>query len=159
MKFPKEYVFIFILGLFVLAYLLDAVVNPLAANLPTPYHFFTPTMLAQVPFTTTSVFIKGLGVFLIPILLTSFVKNQFTKKAVVIFVIASLLQLYALQDIVTNSAIIPVEWALALTFAGMALTLLSGYFLIKGMFFSLQKNVSDAKMESVIQEVQEEDQD
>jgi hypothetical protein len=155
MKISKEYMMMVIVGMFILAYLLDAVVNPLDANLPSPYHFFNPALLNQFPFTTASVFIKGVAIFLVPLWLASFIKDAFSAKAGTIFVLSALMQLYALQDVVTQAEVIPLEWALSMTLAGVLLLLSSFVYFVKGMLFSLQTSVKNAKMEAAIEQAQQ----
>ena len=68
----KETVLVVIIGLFLLSYVLDAVVNPLSIRLVTPYQFLNPKLIMMYPFTTASIVIKGLGIFLAPLLFLSF---------------------------------------------------------------------------------------
>ena len=112
-----------IVGLIILAYILDAIVNPLALQLPTPYHFFDPANLSEYPFTMTSIIIKSIALFLAPIVIMSMLGFNALIKGVTLLVISGLMQLYALQDIATNAQVIPLEWSLSLTLTGMLLLL------------------------------------
>jgi len=112
-----------IIGLVILGYILDAIVNPLTLQLPTPYHFFVPESLTKYPFTTTSIIIKSIALFLAPIWLMSILSFNSLIKGVTLLIISGLMQLYALQDIATNAQVIPLEWSLSLTLSGMLLLL------------------------------------
>lgn len=118
-------------GMVILAYVLDAVVNPLALRLSTPYHYFTPSIISQYPFTTVSIALKALAVVILPLITFSSLGLKKMAQAASLLVLSALLQLYALQDIATRAFVVPLEWSLAFTLAGVLLlvpTLL--YFLI-----------------------------
>lgn len=119
----KEYVFIFIAGLFLLAYVLEAVVNPLALSLATPYDYLDPAFLTRYPFTTAVILIRAVAIFLTPLWLFSFLSRNHSLKGVVLLLIAGLAQLYAIQEIATGAQLIPLEWSLSLSLAGVALLL------------------------------------
>lgn len=158
MKLPKEYVLIFIVGLFLLAYLLDAVVNPLDLKLNTPYQYLQPEIMGQYPFTTISIFVKGLALFIVPLFVMSFVNKNYIAKSGVLLVLGSLVQLYALQDVVTHAEVIPLEWSLSLSLAGLSLLLPAIFFFIQGIFFSLKQNLSGEKMEAALEEARKEEE-
>ena len=139
MKLPKEYTMIIIAGLFLLAYLLDIVVDPITLNLVTPYSYLAPQYLLRYPFTTASIFIKSLGLFLSPLWFLSFFKEHFYAKGGILLVLASLMQLYALQEVATNTQIIPLEWSLSLSIGGAALLVPSVLFIIRGVIVSTKE--------------------
>lgn len=117
----QEYVLMFIIGLLILGYILDAIVNPLSLQLPTPYHFFDPANLTVYPFTSASILIKSIALFLAPLWLLSFLSFNGLTKGTILLILSGLMQLYALQDVATNSQVIPLEWSLSLTLTGFAL--------------------------------------
>lgn len=159
MKISKEYVLVVIVGLFLLAYLLDSVVNPLDLSLPTPYHYLQFRMMSQFPFTTASIFIKSIALFLTPIWLMSFVSKHNLGKASFLLVLASLVQLFALQDIITKAEVIPIEWSLSLSVAGLALLAQAALFAIKGVYDYLRENIGSATaIERLRQETNEVDE-
>ena len=136
----QEYILIIIVGLMVLAYILDAVAHPLSLRLATPYQFFTPTTLSHYPFTTTSIILKASAFFMIPLWLLSFFKLDQIVKGAILLALAALMQLYALQDVATNSISLPLEWSLALTLAGAVLLVPAVFYLIIGIFKKLHSN-------------------
>ena len=130
----KEYSLIFVVGLFLLGYLLDSVVNPLNISLSTPYHYFNPQYLTKYPFTTVSIFVKALGLFVTPLWVLSFLERKYTLKASILLILGVLMQLYALQDIVTDSKIVPIEWSLSISLAGGVLLVPMIMFFVMGLF-------------------------
>ncbi len=159
MKIPKEYYLLIIIGLFIFAYLLDAVVTPLDLNLPTPYHYLQGQVMSHYPFSTASIFIKAIGLFMIPVWLMSFISRHYLGKAGFLLVIASLAQLYALQDVVTKANVVPLEWSLSLSIAGLALLAQAALFVIKGIFAYFSDNLGNARMEAAIERQRQETED
>jgi len=131
----------FIIGLFLLSYVLDAVVNPLHLNLPTPYHYLDPKVLNLYPFTTASIVIKGIALFLTPLLLLSLVEGYYPAKAGALLILIALMQLYALQDIATKAQVVPLEWALSISLAGVTLILPAIWYFIMGGISWLHKSL------------------
>ena len=82
----------------------------------------------------------------------SFIKDHFMGKFAVLLVLASLMQLYAIQEVATNAQIIPLEWSLSLSIAGVCLLLPALIYFIRGIFFSLSQNLTTAKMEAAIEQ-------
>lgn len=126
----KEYLFLTIVGLLLLAYVLEAVVDPLKLELPTPYSYLAPQYLAQFPFTTAVIFVRAVGLTLIPLLVFSFFGKGYMAKFIISLIIAGLAQLYSLQEIATSTTIAPLEWSLSLSISGMILVAISIIYLI-----------------------------
>lgn len=137
----KEHILILIVGFFLLAYLLDAVVNPLDLTLVTPYQYFYPKLLSTYPFTTVSIFLKGIALFIIPLLIFSFFGAPALIQGITLLILSALLQLYSVQDIASGSLIVPLEWSLAFTLAGVLLLLPSILYLLAGLFNSLHSKL------------------
>lgn len=119
----KEYLLFVAVGFLILGYVLDAVVNPLSTqlNLSTPYHFFTPQNLSLYPLTFTSIILKALGVIIGALIILSSLGLKRFAKAGVLLILSGLLQLYALQDVATKAFVVPLEWSLGFTLAGVLL--------------------------------------
>lgn len=147
MKLPKEYSLLGIIGLFLLAYILDYIVDPLSLDLVSPYHFFQPHIMSQFPFSTVSVFIKAAALFFSPLWLMAFFKDKGYAKPILLLVLSGLVQLYAIQDLATRAQVIPLEWALSLTAAGAALLIPTIFLFFRAMIVSAHRNLSDAKKE------------
>jgi hypothetical protein len=154
MKIAKEYSLLFIIGLFVLAYLLDLVVTPLNIPIKSPYQFFQSEYIFQFPFSTLSVAIKSIALFLAPLWFFSFFKDNGFAKPIILLVWAGLIQLYAVQDIVNKTRLISMEWSLSLAASGALLFLPTLYFFLKAIVFSMHSNLTNAKMEEAIKQAQ-----
>jgi hypothetical protein len=141
MKIPKEQVFITIIGLFLISYLLEAVVDPLVLKLATPYAYFSPVFFMKYPFTTATVIIRGLSLLLAPLFLLSFIPRGFFPKAGILLVVSALAQLYSLQEITSGTTLLPLEWSLSLTLAGISLALPITVYLIKGIVLSAKNKL------------------
>ncbi|MBI3290369.1 hypothetical protein HYZ78_03145 [Candidatus Microgenomates bacterium] len=128
----QEYTLLLIVGLLILAYVLDAVVNPLNINLPTPYHYFIPETMMSYSFTTTSIVIKAVAIFITPLWLLSFIGWNKKVKGSILLVLGGLMQLYSLQAVATNSKIIPLEWSLTLALAGAVMLIPAVLYFVTG---------------------------
>ncbi len=138
MKISKEILFVIICGLFLLAYVLEAVVNPLKIKLPSPYGFITDGYYLKYPFTAVVVGIRGLAIFLIPLFLYSFFSGAYYIKATISLVLAGLMQLYSLQEVATGTTITPLEWSLSLSIAGIAILLPTIYYFCLGLLRNMK---------------------
>lgn len=158
MKIPKEQVFITIIGLFLLSYLLEAIVDPLNINLATPYAFLSPLYFTKYPFTTATIAIRGLSLFLAPVFILSFFSRGYFAKVGVLLVVGALAQLYSLQEVASGTTLIPLEWSLSLSVAGMALILPILIYIIKGLFLSAKdKFAPEESLESEKEAAKNED--
>jgi len=143
----QEYVITVIIGLFLAAYVLEAVVQPLGLALPTPYHYITAENLRTYPFTTTIIVIRAIAIFLSPILFMSFVGKRYGLKSILSLIIAALTQLYVLQELATGAQLLPLEWSLSISLAGLAfLPMIILYFLRAGLS-SAHEKLSEGKTE------------
>ena len=137
----KEHWVVFAAGLFILSYVLDAVVEPLMTALKTPltspYQYFNPDVMFKFPFTSASIFIKALGLFIIVAVFFSFMEQKYIVKTVVTLVLLALMQLYAVQDIVSGTNALTLEWSLGITLGGLFLILLIIYYIFKGIFYAI----------------------
>lgn len=129
----QEHFLILVVGLLILTYVLDAVVNPLPVALITPYHYFNPEIMFTYPFTTTSIILKALALIIASILILSFLGFKKITNGAILLVLAGLMQLYSLQSVVSNSQIIPLEWSISITLAGVVLLFISLFYLITGI--------------------------
>lgn len=129
---PKEYVLVLIIGLFLLAYLLEAVVDPLSISIATPYQFLSSGYPGKFPFTSAVIVIRSLAVLITPLWLMSFIARAWQFKAVTLLVVGTLLQLYSIQAVVTPTVGIPLEWAISFAFGGLTLFLPMFLYFAKG---------------------------
>jgi hypothetical protein len=143
MKIPKEYVLVIIAGLFLLSYLMEAIVDPLPTTFTTPYEFFNPEIMNKYAFATTAILIRGISFLMTPIWLLSFFKMHPGAKGGIYLVLGSLMQLYSLQVVATNTQTIPYEWAISLTFAGALLLIPAIINIIKGLLLPATTTAAD----------------
>lgn len=136
-----EFFIIVIVGLLVIAYVLDAVVNPLPIALSTPYEYFLTSIATTYIFTTTSIVLKAIAIFVSLILFLSFTGMSKLVKGAIILVFSGLLQLYALQDIVTRAGVVPVEWSLSFTLAGATLLIPAILYILLGFFGKVHSKI------------------
>jgi len=141
MKIPKETIFITIAGLFLLSYLLEAIVDPLNVHLATPYSYFSPDYFMKYPFTTATVVIRSLSLFMTPLFLLSFIPKGHYAKFGVLLVVSALSQLYSLQGVASSTTLMPLEWSLSLTLAGACLIIPAILNLFGGMFHSAKNKI------------------
>lgn len=121
MRMPKEYVLVLIIGLYLLAYLLEAVVDPLAVPITTPYQYLSSLYLAKYPFSSALIFVRAIAITMTPLWFLSFIENAHTGKAVTLLIVATLIQLYAVQALVGGNVGITIEWSISLAIGGIIL--------------------------------------
>jgi hypothetical protein len=143
MKLPKEQIFIIIVGLFLLSYLLENIVTPLRTHLATPYSFLNPVVFSKYPFTAVVVIIRALALFSSPLFLLSFIEKQYFAKVGILLVIGSLSQLYSLQQLISGTTMIPLEWAISLSIAGGLLVIPLVIIALQGLFHFGKKKLKE----------------
>lgn len=151
----KEYTLIFIVGLFLLAYVLDTVVEPLTTVLASPYAYISSDIFSQYPFTGASIVIKAVGIFLTPLFLLSFMEKQYVVKGLILLIVAGLTQLYGIQELTTGAKLLPIEWTVSLALGGAALLVPMIFYFIRGTFSSVSKGIAGPLDEDPFEEDQE----
>ena len=154
-----EYILVIVIGLLIFAYVLDAVVNPLKLRLATPYHFFDPDILSKYTFTTTAIIIKSIALIMAPLWFLSFLSLNKLTKGAILLVLAALIQLYALQDVASNSKVIPLEWSISLALTGAVLLIPSILYIIIGLTQKAHKNLTESPYDDFTKETKEENSD
>ena len=152
----QEHWLIVIVGLIIFTFVLDSILPPLLVDVPTPYHFLTPEYFLTYPLTTVSIFLKATAIFITPILLLSFAGWSKLTKGIIIFVISAILQLYALQDIVTRTGSVPLEWSIPFTVAGLGLLAVSLIYMIIGVIQRTNQAMEEDKAGDYIVKPKEE---
>jgi hypothetical protein len=130
-----------VVGFIIFAYILDSLTNPLRILLPTPYHYFTLSMLSLYPFTATSILLKAFAILISSLLVLSFTGFSKLVKGIALLVVSGLLQLYSLQDVATRSYLVPLEWSLSFTLSGIFLLLPTIIFIVLGILEKIHKAV------------------
>lgn len=153
----QEYILVIIIGLLILAYVLDAIVNPLSLQLPSPYHYFDPEIISKYTFTTTSIVIKSIALVMAPLWFLSFLDFSKLTKGAILLVLSGLMQLYALQDVATGAQVIPLEWSLSLTLTGVVLLIPAALFLLIGITKKAHKAITDEPYSDFLREKDQEE--
>jgi len=141
----SEYVFVVIIGLFIAAYVLEAIVQPLGLSLPTPYHYINPETLMTYPFTTTVIVVRAIAIFLSPLWVMSFIDGKYQLKGAITLVLAGLSQLYVLQELATGAQILPLEWSLSISLAGIALLIPMIIYFFRGVLSSAHSKLTGSE--------------
>lgn len=144
----KEYVAVGILGLFILGYVLDYVAGPVGIVINSPLLFLDRAILSRYPFTTVSIAIKTIALFLTLILVFSLVEKAYMMKGAVMLFIAALFELYSIQQLATGAMMIPIQWILTLTFTGVTLLVPTIIYFIIGIISSLYRKAVKPKNEN-----------
>lgn len=142
MKIPKEYLLLIIIGLYIVSYVLEATVDPLTVELATPYEYLQPNNYGAYPFSTAVIAIRALAIFMTPTFLLSFIKGAHLGKGGTYLIVAGLAQLYALQELISATTLLPLEWSLALAYGSAALSLPAIVHLLIGIFGSAKDKLS-----------------
>lgn len=144
----KEYVAVVVLVLFILAYVFDSIAGPVSILLKSPFDYINPDLLSRYPFTTVSIVIRTIALFSTLLLILSFFEKKFLQKGLVIFFIAAMFILYAIQELATDSKLIPIQWTMALTWTGLLLIVPSVIFIFLGFIFMvIDKTIKPTKEE------------
>ncbi|OGD83149.1 hypothetical protein A2572_03830 [Candidatus Collierbacteria bacterium RIFOXYD1_FULL_40_9] len=143
MKIPKEYFFLTIVGLLLLAYVLEAVVDPLALKLATPYNYLSPEVLTKYPFSTAVILLRSIGLTLIPILIFNFFNKGYGAKFIISLLISGLTQLYAVQEVATGTTLAPLEWSLSLAVMGIFYIFIALVFLVLNISQVVKNKIDD----------------
>jgi hypothetical protein len=140
----KEYTFVAIIGMFLLSYLLDAISQPLSLNLATPYEYLSQGHASRFPFTTTSIMVRSLAIMLTPFFFTWLFDKAYYAKGVILLVVSALVQLYAVQDVVSNAHVVPLEWAISLAIGGAAILVPAILYIVRGALHAAHESMLKA---------------
>lgn len=143
----KEYIFIFSLVLIVLAYGIDSISGRIALTVKNPYQFLTSPLMSQYPLTTFGIFSRTIGLFLSVWLLLSFISGFNFQKAIGLFVVFVLSNLYAIQQLATGMKITTVQWTISIAYASSLLLIPLVYYLIKSATTVVVKKDSETPVE------------
>jgi hypothetical protein len=129
----KEYVFIFAISLLVLAHIIDSISGSVSLTLKNPYQFLDQSLIIRFPLTAVGIFARSFGLTIGIIVILSLISRLFFLKSALIFFMAIIANLFAIQQIATNTRTVTIQWILSLAFSGLLLILPSFIYLIKGI--------------------------
>jgi hypothetical protein len=75
----------------------------------------------------------------------SFIERRYGLKGSISLVLAALSQLYVLQELATGQQLLPLEWSLSISLAGVALLLPMIIYFLKGMLSSAHDKLTEKK--------------
>ena len=131
----KEYVVLSTICLFIFAYILSYLAGPVTIQVSrTPYSFLLdPMSLQRLPLTTFEILVRSLAILSSVGLIFSLVEKNFFTKAIVVFIVGLLAQLYAIQQIMMNGRLTTMQWTLPISYAGVLCLLLMIYYIFQGI--------------------------
>lgn len=135
----KDYFWFTIIGLLILSYVLDSIAGPLALNLKNPFQFLSGPLLSTYPLTAVSVAAKAVSLLGIIVLTFSYIRISPFVKATVLFVVAAIGELYAIQQLATKSHVTPITWTLGIAYAGLIALLPLFYYILSGTIGSAHR--------------------
>jgi len=138
----KEYFFIFAVALLIFAYVVDSISGPINLVVKNPYAFLNSDIISLFPLTTVGVLARSFGIFIGLLVILSLLEKLFFAKAIGIFLLAAVFNLFAIQQIATNTRTVTIQWTLSLAYAGLALLLPALIYMIRGLFTPVLKHES-----------------
>jgi hypothetical protein len=129
----KEYFFIFAISLLVLAHVIDSISGPVSISLKNPYQFLNQEIITKFPLTAVGILARTIGIVIGSVLTLSLINRMFFLKATTTFFLAIIFNLFAIQQIATNTRTVTLQWILSLAFSGLLMILPSFIYLIKGL--------------------------
>lgn len=131
----KEHVFLITVCLFIFAYVLGYLAGPVAIHVTrTPYSFlFDPISINRLPLTSFEILVRSLAIFISIGLIFSLFEKKYFTKAIIIFVIAFLAQLYSIQQVMMRGTLTTMQWTLPISFAGILSILWVIYHIFQGV--------------------------
>ncbi len=139
----KEYFIFLIIGLVIFGYVLDSISGPVFLTIRNPFLFLSSDILSIYPLTAVSIGAKTLAIIVAAPLALSLINRQYILKSVVLFVLAAVLVLYAVQQFATGLRTTSVQWTLAFAFAGVGLLIPSVSYLLIGLLKRTKKVLGD----------------
>lgn len=130
----KDYLWFTIFGLLLFSYVLDQIAGPITFAAKNPYAFLSPPTLSTYPLSAVSIAAKAIGLMLIFVTGFSYLKGLHIFKAIIFFILGSLVQLYAIQQLATRGQVTPIQWTLGIAYAGALLLIPTLIQLLQGLF-------------------------
>ena len=141
----KEITLVITAGFFILAYALDYIAGPVSFNVRNPIVFLSAPYLSKVPLTAVAIGIRAIAILLTTILALAFIEGKHFTKALILFIVGGIAELYAIQQMATGNKVTTIQWTLSLAYAGMLLTAAIVFYILKGIVFGLKQGLSNNK--------------
>lgn len=148
----KEYLFILAAALIILAYGIDSISGKILLDVKNPYQFLNSPLISRYPLTTLGIFSRTIGLFLSVWLILSFISNYHFQKAIFLFIVFVLSNLYAIQQLATGMKITTVQWTISIAYASSLLLIPLVYYLIKSTTAVVVKKVASRNQDTYTSE-------
>lgn len=129
----KEYLLIFTIALLIMAYVIDSISGSISLTLKNPYQFINQTIITKFPLTTVGIMARSLGILIGTIITLSLINKMYFLKATSTFFLAIIFNLFAIQQIATNTRTVSLQWTLSLAYSGLILLLPTLIYFLKGI--------------------------
>lgn len=135
----KEYLVLATACLFVFAYILSYLAGPVTIQVSrTPYSFlFDQMSLQRLPLTSFEILVRSIALLFSIGLIFSLIEKKYFVKAIIIFIVGLLAQLYAIQQIMMKGTLTTMQWTLPISYAGILCLLLVVYYIFQGVVYGL----------------------
>lgn len=135
----KEYIVLATICLFIFAYILSYLAGPVTIQVSlNPYTFLLDqSNLQRLPLTTFEIFVRSIALLFSAGLIFSLVEKNYFVKAIVIFVVGLLAQLYATQQIMMKGTLTTMQWTLPISYAGLLCVILMAYYIFQGIVYGI----------------------
>jgi len=134
----KENILLLAAGFIILAYVLDYFAGPVSITVKNHLVFLAPAILSKFPLTAVAIGIRTLGLILANLLLFSLIKDKYFVKAIGLFCLAVVAELYAIQQLATGARMTPIQWTLSFGYFGILLVVFIVFYIVKGLFFTVK---------------------
>lgn len=138
----KEYLLAFTIGFFVLAQVLDYLAGPVYFSLNSPYDFLNRFYLNQYPLTAVAIGLRSLAIFFSTILIFSLFEKSYFIKAIILFVISALAQLYAIQQVRTGMRTTSLQLTLSISYGTFLYILPIIFNLISFLIYGIKEKIN-----------------
>jgi UTP-glucose-1-phosphate uridylyltransferase len=128
--------------LFILAYVFDQLAGPVILNVNNPIVFFSPSSLSTYPFTAVAIIVRAIAMVMSLVISSVIVAKKWLLKAGVFFGVATLAELYAIQQLVTKSQVTTTQWTLSIALAAFFLLAPIIFFIIRGLIDLLYNTIT-----------------
>lgn len=152
----KEYIFVIGLALLILAYVLDYFAGPVSINVLNPIKFLSGPIISKYPFTAVGIGARTLGLFLAAALLISSIEKAYFLKAVIVFFVSVLAELYCVQQFAGPARMLPMQWILSISYAAPLSLSLTVFYILKGIVLGIHSKISDQPKTRLPQEESQE---
>jgi len=138
----KDYFLISAIVFIALAYVIDLISGKIDFPVSSHFAFLSSPYLSRYPLTSLGIFIRSVGVFMLVWLLMSLITGLYFQKAIALFVVIILSNLYSIQQLSTGMKITPLQWTISIGLSGTLLLLPALIYLIKGLVSPVTHKIS-----------------